>query len=54
MMELKVKMRQKLDMSFSQMLNRLRKGEHTADGIKALQGIWFQVNLLIYLSLHLT
>ena len=38
MIELKVNMRQQNDMSFSQILNRLRKGEHTADDIKVLEG----------------
>ena len=37
-MELKVNMRQQNDISFSQILNHLKKGGHTADDIKALQG----------------
>ena len=38
MVELKVNMRQQNDTSFSQMLNRIRKGEHTHEDVKAIQG----------------
>ena len=37
MVELKVNMRQLNDTSFSQMLNRIRKGEHTHEDVKATQ-----------------
>ena len=38
MVELKVNMRQQNDTSFSQMLNRICKGEQTHEDIKAIQG----------------
>ena len=38
MVELKVNMRQRNDASFSQILNRIRKGEHTHEDVKAIQG----------------
>ena len=38
MVELKVNMRQLNDTSFSQMLNRIRKGEQTHEDDKAIQG----------------
>ena len=38
MVELKVNMRQQNDTSFSQMLNRICKGEHTHEDVKAIQG----------------
>ena len=38
MVELKVNMRQQNDTSFSQMLNRIRKGEQTHEDVKAIQG----------------
>ena len=38
MVELKVNMRQQNDTSFSQMLNRIRKGDHTHKDVKAIQG----------------
>ena len=37
MVELKVNMRQQNDTSFSQRLNRIRKGAHTHEDIKAIQ-----------------
>ena len=38
MVELKVNMRQQNDTSFSQMLNRIRKGDQTHEDVKAIQG----------------
>ena len=38
MVELKVNMRQQNDTTFSQMLNRICKGDHTHEDVKTIQG----------------